>query len=378
MRDRSVSSYVWAPSIDQIGAATVTISDNLLGKGNPPIEIVGTSAPTERMRAEISRVAPFDSSVLITGPSGSGKELVARALHAQSSRSAGLFIPVDCASLLGELMASQLFGHVEGAFTGASYPALGCFRAADRGTIFLDEIGELELPLQARLLRTVQERIVTPVGSHKGVPVDVRIVAATNRDLKQEVAVGRFREDLYYRLKVVSIGTLPLRDRKDDIPELAQNFLVSLAKQGMPLCTLSPGAFESLQNFPWPGNVRQLKNFIEQAVIASDAELLTLQFVQQLLSRTDGGESVPSESPENSLKTLPAAIPNAEPTDDETSWPTLAKLERDHLLYTLEYTYYNQSAAARLLGISRQTLIRLMKKFDILVPHLAGKPLRKK
>lgn len=356
----------------------MTISNNILGKGNPSYEIVGTSAPTDRLRADISRVAPFDSSVLITGPSGSGKELVARALHAQSSRAAGLFIPVDCASLLGELMASQLFGHVEGAFTGASYAALGCFRAADRGTIFLDEIGELELPLQARLLRTVQERVVTPVGSHEGQPVDVRIVAATNRDLKQEVAAGRFREDLYYRLNVVSIGTLPLRDRKDDIPELAQSFLLSLAQQGLPRCTLSPGAFEALQNFHWPGNVRQLKNFLEQAVIASDTELLTLLFVQQLLSQADGGEGVLREGPTDSLEALPAIASNPERLDDESPWPTLAKLERDHLLYTLEYTYYNQSAAARLLGISRQSLIRLMKKFAIQVPQLPGKPLRKK
>ncbi len=355
----------------------MTISNNILDKGNPSYEIVGTSVPTERLRAEISRVAPFDSSVLITGPSGSGKELVARALHAQSSRAAGLFIPVDCASLLGELMASQLFGHVEGAFTGASYAALGCFRAADRGTIFLDEIGELELPLQARLLRTVQERIVTPVGSHEGQPVDVRIVAATNRDLTQEVAAGRFREDLYYRLNVVSIRTLPLRERKDDIPELAQSFLVSLAQQGLPMCTLSPGALEAIRNYHWPGNVRQLKNFLEQAVIASDTELLTLLFVQQLLPHADRGEGVLREGPADPLGTLPAIFSSPGQIDDESPWPTLAKLERDHLLYTLEYTYYNQSAAARLLGISRQSLIRLMKKFAIQVPRLPGKPLRK-
>ncbi|MCG8449420.1 MAG: sigma-54 dependent transcriptional regulator, partial [Pirellulales bacterium] len=218
-------------------------------------KIVGTSLLTKRLRAEISRAAPFDSNVLVTGSSGSGKELVARTLHAQSARAEGLFIPVDCASLLGELMASQLFGHVEGAFTGASYSAMGCFRAADRGTIFLDEIGELELPLQARLLRTLQERVVTPVGSHEGIPVDVRIVAATNRNLQDEIAAGRFREDLYYRLNVVSIETPPLCARPEDIPELAESFLKELVAQGLPHRALSPGAMEAMQDYAWPGNV---------------------------------------------------------------------------------------------------------------------------
>ena len=350
------------------------MADNLTSAGTSPFAIVGSSEPTRRLRAEISRVAPYASNVLVTGPSGSGKELVARALHAESPRAGRLFVPVDCASLLGELMASQLFGHVEGAFTGASYPAIGCFRAADLGTIFLDEIGELELPLQARLLRTVQERVVTPIGSHEGIPVDVRIVAATNRDLKQEVEAGRFREDLYYRLNVVSIETVPLCQRPDDVAELAESFLEALARQGMPRCRLSPGAIEALQDFAWPGNVRQLKNFLEQAVISSDAELLNLSFVQRMLAQADNG----AEKHYSQASIAPDTVQNpaTELTQApvlEASWTTLAKLERDHLLNTLEYTYYNQSAAARLLGISRQSLIRLMKKFDIRVPLLPGK-----
>jgi DNA-binding NtrC family response regulator len=326
--------------------------------------ILGSSALTTKLRAEIARAAPFDSNVLVTGPSGSGKELVARSLHTQSARASGLFIPVDCASLLGELMASQLFGHVEGAFTGANYPALGCFRAADRGTIFLDEIGELELPLQARLLRTIQERVVTPVGSHQGIGIDVRIIAATNRDLQQEVAAGRFREDLFYRLNVVSIETLPLRLRRDDIPELAHSFLASLAEQGLPSCTLSPGAIEVLCDFDWPGNVRQLKNILEQAVITSDHALLNLSLLQQLLQH-----ACCAAAPHAPV--VPALAP---PTTAGPCWTTLAKLERDHLLTTLETTYYNQSAAARLLGISRQALGRLIKKLQIEIPDLPGKP----
>lgn len=350
------------------------MGDNLTSTSKKPFAIVGSSDSTENLRAEITRAAPYDSNVLVAGPSGSGKELVARSLHALSSRASELFIPVDCASLLGELMASQLFGHKEGAFTGASYPALGCFRAADRGTIFLDEIGELELPLQARLLRTVQERVVTPVGSHEGIPVNVRIVAATNRDLKQEVEAGRFREDLYYRLNVVSIETTPLCQRRSDIAELARSFLEQLAQQGMPCCTLSPGGLEALQDFPWPGNVRQLNNFLEQAVIASDSELLTLSFVQQMLAPTDSCEESPSNDHATESRQAAGAVSKPDQlAEADASWTTLAKLERDHLLNTLEYTYYNQSAAARLLGISRQALIRLMKKFDLQVPALLGK-----
>src|SRR5687768_6495486 len=217
--------------------------------------IVGQSAPTVRLRAEIDRIAPFTSNVLITGPSGTGKELVARQIHARSPRAEQPFIPVDCASMSGELMSSQLFGHVAGAFTGANCEALGCFRAASRGTIFLDEIGELEYALQSRLLRVLQEYVVTPVGSHQGERVDVRVVAATNRDLRAEVAAGRFREDLYYRLHVVRLRTIALRDRPGDIPPLAEAFLSELANEGLPRCSLPPDANDVLVAFDWPGNV---------------------------------------------------------------------------------------------------------------------------
>lgn len=329
-----------------------------------------------QLRADIARVAPFDSNVLVTGPSGSGKELVARTLHAQSSRAEGVFVPVDCASLFGELMASQLFGHVEGAFTGASYTAIGCFRAADGGTIFLDEIGELELPLQARLLRTLQERVVIPVGHHEGIPVNVRIVAATNRDLRQEVAAGRFREDLFYRLNVISIRTLPLCERPEDIAELAQQFLDAMRSQGLPPTSLSPGALELLQGYPWPGNVRQLKNLLEQAAITSESELLTLSFMQKILCEAVGNE--PTAAPQRSAMQTDRvpSQPHLESNRFEQAdqhWATLAEMQRDYVLYTLEHTYYNQSAAARLLGISRQALIRLMQKLDLQVPRIKRK-----
>ena len=339
--------------------------------------IIGGSDWAQGLRQEIARVAPFSSSVLVVGPSGSGKELVARALHSQSSRSGELFVPVDCASVTGDLLASQLFGHLEGAFTSANYAALGSFRAADGGTIFLDEIGELELGLQAKLLRVIQERVVVPVGSHEGVPVDVRIIAATNRDLKQEVAAGRFREDLYFRLNVVTIRTVPLADRREDIGTLARAFLQQMAADGLPQKTLSPGALEALEYFDWPGNVRQLKNVLEQAVIASDAELIALPLINGLL----GEAGMPSEThqdllpemgvepQESTANLLPASLPSVQRDAD---WTTLAALEREHIVYTLEHTYYNQSAAARLLGITRQTLIRKIKKHQIVIPALKG------
>ena len=210
---------------------------------------------------------------MITGASGTGKELIARAIHNISPRSPRRFIPVDCASITGPLFASHMFGHFKGAFTGATYNAVGCFRAAEGGTIFLDEIGELDLELQAKLLRVLQERVVTPVGSHDGMPVDVRVIVATNRDLQQDVAAGRFREDLYYRLNVVSIQTRPLRERVEDIEVLAEHFLRRFAvENGMPLKQLSERRKRQLRAYSWPGNVRELENAIERAILFSPGE----------------------------------------------------------------------------------------------------------
>lgn len=359
--------------LSNCGDANVTQPMQCQKIGGSSTDIIGSSAATSHLRAQIARAASFGSSVLITGPSGSGKELVARGLHTQGPRCNSPFIPVDCASLTGELMASQLFGHVEGAFTGANHSALGCFRAAHGGTIFLDEIGELELPLQAKLLRTLQERIVTPVGSHKGVPIDVRIIAATNRDLRAEATAGRFREDLFYRLNVISIQTIPLRERCEDIPALAATFLAQMATEGLPRRTLSPGAEELLLHFEWPGNIRQLKNFLEQAVISSEQELLTLPLVQRLLEQATNCESsFDGEAVDQTLIDSASAAASLRasslPLADE-DWVPLATVERNYVLHTLEHTYYNQSAAARLLGISRQALIRLMKKMDLHAPR---------
>jgi len=340
-------------------------------------EFRGISAWTRNMREQIERFAPYNSSVLISGPSGTGKELIARSLHSSSSRCAGRFVPVDCAAVAGELMASQLFGHLEGAFTGASHASLGCFQAADKGTIFLDEIGEMELPLQAKLLRVLQERVVVPVGGHDGIAVDVRVVAATNRDLVEEVRAGRFREDLFYRLNVLSLPTKALTDRKEDIASLVIGFLDQLVREGMPKKEISTGALELLESFSWPGNVRQLKNLLEQAVVSCDEPLITLQYVRNLLESHVGeidSLKFPTELSDDSLEADLHRHPpegNAGISTHQREgrqWTTLGALERQHLLRTLEHTYYNRAAAARLLSISRQSLLRKMKKHGLEAP----------
>ncbi len=234
---------------------------------------VGVSPWARLLRENILRAAAFPSSVLITGPSGTGKELIARAVHEHSARREGPFVPVDCTSLTGELFASHLFGHVKGAFTGAEHPRLGCFRAAEGGTIFLDEIGELSLELQSKLLRTLQERIVVPVGSDQPTGVDVRIIAATNRDLPKEVETGRFRLDLYYRLNVVAFESVALAERLEDIEPLAEHILERLMReQGFPRKRLSAEAVMALRQRPWLGNVRELQNVLERAAVFATGE----------------------------------------------------------------------------------------------------------
>jgi DNA-binding NtrC family response regulator len=337
-----------------------------------PTEIVGQSPATIRLRAEIERVAPFTSNVLITGPSGTGKELVARQIHACSPRAEQPFIPVDCASMSGELMSSQLFGHVAGAFTGANCDSLGCFRAANGGTIFLDEIGELEYALQAKLLRVLQEHVVTPVGSHQGERVDVRVVAATNRNLRVDVTEARFREDLYYRLDVVHLRTTALRERPGDIAGLAGAFLTQLAKEGLPACSLSDEAKAVLMQCEWPGNVRQLRNVLEQAAIDSETRVITAELLRRIISLSlgsaegDDQSAIPEEwSVADTVEVAAVHAAEREPAERNLVWLSLEEIERDHIARTLEHTYNNRSAAARLLGVTRQSLLRKMKRYGL-------------
>ena len=332
-----------------------------------PSGLVGSSPATIRLRADIARAAPFASNILITGPSGTGKELVAREIHARSPRAHRPFVPVDCASLVGELMASQLFGHVAGAFTGANCEALGCFQAASGGTLFLDEIGEMELPLQAKLLRVLQERVVTPVGNVVGRPIDVRVVAATNRNLLHEVRAGRFREDLYYRLHVVHLHTVPLSERREEIPELAEAILQQLAAEGLPRCVLTFAAAAPLMSYAWPGNVRQLRNVLEQAVIEARAPDLCPNDLVELLEDESEGEFSAAHSPGIAIAD-PPHVSHLNSIVTVATWTSLAAVEREHLLRTLEHTYFNRAAASRLLGISRQALLRKMARHHISAP----------
>ncbi len=327
--------------------------------------IVGKSYWTKQIRETIARIAPHTSSVLVTGPSGTGKELIARSIHDQSPRATGPFIPVDCASVPGSLFSAQLFGHVKGAFTGAVGSSLGMFRAANGGTIFLDEVGELDLELQSNLLRVIQQRQVTPVGSHDSEPIDVRIIAATNRDLAAEVKAGRFRMDLFYRLDVISVDMKALKDRRDDILPLANHFIEQFAdERGLPAKHLSPAAIQAVKSCDWPGNVRQLQNIIERSIVMSEGQEIGPEFIPQ---STQGVELLNEETLD-----FAAADGDLEPHHLSTNvdgypsdWPTLEENEREHLARTLDLTGYNQSAAARLLKIDYRLLMRRMKKYGL-------------
>ncbi len=339
-------------------------------------ELIGNSRWARGVRRSIEQVAGCGTSVLIVGPSGTGKELIAQAVHAQSPRAGAPFVAVDCTSIPPSLFPSQLFGHVKGAFSGAACSTLGSFRAADGGTIFLDEIGELCPELQAQLLRVIQERAVIPVGSHHSIPVDVRIIAATSRHLAGEVDAGRFRLDLYYRLNVVKIETMPLQDRPEDVEPLCRHFLDRLSiENGMPQKRLSPSAIEVLSGRDWPGNVRQLQNVLERVVVFTRPEEITDQHVLRLLEPEVGAPiagvvaGLPTE-PRNrragSGDPRTTAAPVAE--QDFDCWPTLAESERRLIEKTLQRTFFNQSAAARLLDIDRRLLSRKIRKYAITVP----------
>lgn len=374
---------------------------------NPALErLAGVSSWLEDVKRSIELVAGHPSSVLIIGPSGTGKEVIARAIHACSRRADKPFIPVDCAVTTGTLFASHMFGHVKGSFTGATAATLGCFRAANTGTIFLDELGEMELELQAKLLRVLQQRTVVPVGSHEEIPVDVRVLAATNRDLAREVEAGRFREDLYYRLNVVTIRTRPLCERPEDIPVLASRYLAELsARHGMPLFTLSPAAIGLLQSYAWPGNVRELENVLERAAMFSSGDeidpdalsgVIEGSTIEPRAEPTDGSDPSPGSSamataasqgivaatavrgvfrvePRVAVPAHAGASINgaAVPTGPEAAadggenWPTLADVERVHLERTLAAAMQNKSLAAKLLGIDRSVLRRKMQRYGL-------------
>lgn len=292
--------------------------------------LVGSSPAMQDLRRALQRAAPVASTVLLSGESGTGKELAAIALHRHSPRAPEPFVPVNCASLAPERIESELFGHAQGAFSGATHGRDGLFYYAQGGTLFLDEIAELPLAQQAALLRVLEDHRIRPVGSEQQIPVDVRIVAATNRRLADEVAAGRFRKDLYYRLQVVEIGLPPLREHKDDIAELVAHFIATLAPHlGVEPIAVSPAEMAYLQQYDWPGNVRELRNLVERSMILGALNVSALY---------PGGSA-------------PRGGASAGPTDLQT-------LEKQHILAVLESVQGDKTRAAELLGISRRTLER--------------------
>jgi len=304
-------------------------------------EIIGTSEKMQRVFELVAKVADTNSNILILGESGTGKELIARSLHFNSSRSAKPFLAVNCGALPESLLESELFGHTKGAFTGAVADKKGLFRSAEGGTLFLDEIGEMPLPLQVRLLRALQEHEVTPVGSSIAQKFDARIIAATNRDLEQEVEEGNFREDLFYRLNVIEISLPPLRDRPEDIPSLIKHFIATAAgSQNSVPKPINDEAMSTLRSYSWPGNVREMENSIERAFILSGDEIALADLPPKIL-RSSGDPA----------------------TSDHVNF-SLEDMERRHILETLGAAEGDKVAAAQKLGIDLSTLYRKLKRYE--------------
>ncbi len=306
-------------------------------------QLVGNSAPIMRLKEMLVRLAPGDAPVLITGETGTGKELVARAIHHLSPRRDQPFVPVDCAGISETIVESELFGHVKGAFTGAHAATVGLIRSSDKGTLFLDEVGELSLGMQAKLLRSIQEKEVRPVGGIRSFPVDMRLVAATNRDLDMEVSEGRFREDLVYRLRVVVVHVPPLRERKEDIPLLARYFLRRFQAGDSVVKTISAPALSVMEQYAWPGNVRELENAVRRAIAVAEGNHI----------------DVPN------LPGMIRAVPMAPPGSDPSSGNTLADYEEAAFRNALRLSHGNRREAARILGISEATVYRKMKVYGI-------------
>ena len=367
-----------------------------------PVGLIGTSQAMASIRRLISAVAPSPATVLVTGESGTGKELIARALHEQSDRSRGRFVALNCGAIPKELIESELFGHRKGSFTGALVDRVGRFELAHGGTLFLDEIGDLALDMQVKLLRVLQERVVDPVGAAQPVPVDVRVIAATHRDLEAEVSAGRFREDLYYRLNVLPIASPPLRDRGDDIPELLTFYAQRFARAGTSPISFREDTLLALQAYDWPGNVRELSNLMDRFSTLFPARQIALQEIPDpLLPRglraSKAALQAAQEQPDGQvahtdaltellavgvIPSAPPGLPDVEVSDVEaivglaqgmdvlppegTSLKDrVAELERRLIKQALERSAGNVSQTARLLNMQRTTLFEKLNKYDL-------------
>ena len=312
--------------------------------------MVGESRVMRHLREQVLLAAPTNGRVLVLGENGTGKELVARTLHAHSRRRTGPFVEVNCAAIPEELIESELFGHTKGAFTGAVADRRGRFEHAHGGTIFLDEIGDMSLKTQAKVLRALQEQVVQPVGGTSTVRVDVRVVAATNKDLQEEIRAGRFREDLFFRLNVVPIFVPPLRDRADDVPRLAEHFMATLAAEyGRRVKRFAPEAMARLQHHAWPGNVRELHNVVERLLIMVHGDTITASDVGFI----DDGGGAPAPATGASAAPL---LPLADARD---------RFERDYILQVLAANQGNISRTADALAVERSNLYKKMRAFGI-------------
>jgi two-component system, NtrC family, response regulator PilR len=317
-------------------------------------QLIGSSSKMQALRQTIAKVARSQAPVQITGESGTGKELVARLIHELGPRASAAFVPVNCGAIPSELMESEFFGHKKGSFTGAVADKPGLFQAADGGTLFLDEVADLPITMQVKLLRAIQERAVRPVGAEKEIPINVRIVSATHKDLAEQVQNGHFRQDLFYRINVISVTTPSLRERIDDIPELASHILKKLAERhGMNIPGLTASAVAGLKKYAFPGNIRELENLLERALTLADGDVIEIEDL--LLPE--------SSEPVIDAATLAAVTPGKR--GDIPLDLYLEKIERDAIVEALEACRWNKTAAARKLGISFRAMRYKLQKLGL-------------
>jgi DNA-binding NtrC family response regulator len=318
--------------------------------------IIGKSKRMQEIYRIIAKVAPTDSTVMINGHSGTGKELIARAIHFNSQRREKQFVPVDCAVLSENLLESELFGHVRGSFTGAVTTKPGLFEVADGGTVFLDEIGNISLAIQAKLLRVLQEREFTPVGGTKAKKVDIRLIAATNKELEKMIKEGTFREDLYYRLNIVPIHLPSLRERQEDIPILSVHFLKKYSEEmGKAIKGFTPEAMEKLMKYPWPGNVRELENVIERTIVMMDEELVRVEHL--ILPGQQEREGI--ENP------IPATSEELKELKKQLREKAVEDIEKAFVINALERNQWNVTRAAEEVGMLRPNFQALMRKYSL-------------
>ena len=366
---------------------------------------IGTSPIAQALRRLVATISNSNATVMITGESGTGKELLARSLHEQSDRAGGAFVPINCSAIPKELLESELFGHRKGSFTGAVADRIGRFELAHGGTIFLDEIGDMSLDMQVKLLRVLQERVIDPVGSTRQIPIDVRVIAATHRDLEAEIQAGRFREDLYYRLNVLPVVTPPLRERPEDIAELLRFYAEHYKLPKGPAVRFSPDFLEALVNYPWPGNVRELCNLMDRFSTLYPGQILDLRAIPanllpkglvpiqaemmlrsgpvvqtqemtpppEVLAEMNGAQACdawmtdqpePQDNEIESIIMLAQGMPHL-PPEGLSLKDRLAEIERNIIEQALERSQGNVSRTAKLLNLQRTTLIEKINKYEL-------------